>query len=271
MIEGHSAHRTEIRAEPGALPLRLGSVGAAWVGDTLVGTAAGRLPLALANLHHALAVGAPLGLLVGGLAPGGGLSPADLLSGAGFADIGASPAGDGEWITARRAPTLPDFVGPGLRLLVCGLNPSLVAAAAGFGYAGATNRFWGVAVSAGLVSMPRDPWRALGVDRVGMTDMVKRATPRAGELSRAEYSEGAARVARLVRWLRPAAVCFVGLQGWRAAVDRHAVAGWQEGGFGGAPAYVMPSTSGLNARTTPAELAGHLRAALDGERGPSRT
>ena len=55
---------------------------------------------------------------------------------------------------------------------------------------------------------------------IGMTDLVKRATPRADELTRDEYRDGLARVERLVRWLQPGAVCFVGLAGWRAAVDR---------------------------------------------------
>jgi hypothetical protein len=55
----------------------------------------------------------------------------------------------------------------------------------------------------------------------------------------------------------------VGLAGWRAAVDRKAVAGVQPAALGGVPVYVMPSTSGLNARTSVADLAGHLRAAAD--------
>jgi TDG/mug DNA glycosylase family protein len=95
-----------------------------------------------------------------------------------------------------------------------------------------------------------------------MTDLVKRATPRADELTRDEYRAGLARVERLVQWLQPGAVCFVGLAGWRDAVDRRALAGEQPEGIGGRPAYVMPSTSGLNARTPPRELADHLRAAL---------
>ena len=57
-------------------------------------------------------------------------------------------------------------------------------------------------------------------------------------------------------------VLFVGLAGWRAAIDGHAVAGPQPDGFGGTRAYVMPSTSGLNARTGMAELTAHMRAAL---------
>ena len=64
-----------------------------------------------------------------------------------------------------------------------------------------------------------------------------------------------------MRWLRPGAVCFVGLAGWRAAFDRKAQPGVQPEPFGGVPAYVMPSTSGLNARVPVAELADHLRAA----------
>jgi TDG/mug DNA glycosylase family protein len=97
-----------------------------------------------------------------------------------------------------------------------------------------------------------------------MTDLVKRATPRASEVAASEYREGADRVRRLVAWLRPGSVIFVGLEGWRAAIDRRAAPGWQPEGLGDVPAYVMPSTSGLNARVTAAELTAHLRAALAG-------
>ena len=186
----------------------------------------------------------------------------DLVAGAGFA-VESTRRARGRWlVAARRERTLPDFVGPGMRVLVCGLTPSLVAADAGFGYAGATNRFWPVAVAAGLVTHPRQPLLSLDEDGVGMTDLVKRATPNADSLTPAEYRAGAERLARLVEWLRPGAVLFVGLAGWRAAIDRRAQPGPQPSPFAGAPAYVMPSTSGRNARTTPAELAAHMRQAL---------
>jgi TDG/mug DNA glycosylase family protein len=67
----------------------------------------------------------------------------------------------------------------------------------------------------------------------------------------------------MVEWLQPSAVCFVGLAGWRSAVDRSAVAGTQNRPFGGRPAYVMPSTSGANAHSRPADLAWHLGQAMD--------
>jgi hypothetical protein len=56
-------------------------------------------------------------------------------------------------------------------------------------------------------------------------------------------------------------VCFVGLAGYRAAVDRSAQAGPIAGGFGGVAAYLMPNPSGANAHVRVDDLAEHLRAA----------
>ena len=219
------------------------------------------LPAALARLQLETPVGATVSCSVTGRRPSAAPPLPELLTGAGFS-VGRARRGEApDIVDARRQRTLPDFVGPGLRMLVCGLNPSLVAADAGYGYAGPTNRFWTVAVAAGVVTRPRDPLAALGEDAVGMTDLVKRATPNADGLTVAEYQAGARRVARLVEWLQPGVVVFVGLAGWRAAVDRRAGPGPQPAPFGAAPAYVLPSTSGRNARTTPAELADHLRRA----------
>ena len=68
-----------------------------------------------------------------------------------------------------------------------------------------------------------DPFHALRVDGVGMTDLVKRATPRADSLTRRRVPNTEPRaLERLVAWLEPGAVCFVGLSGYRAAVDRKA-------------------------------------------------
>lgn len=175
----------------------------------------------------------------------------DLIVGAGFLPL------DGQ--RAERRLSLPDTVGAGMRVLVCGLNPSVYAAERGVGFARGTNRFWPAVVAAGLVDRERDPLHALVAHGVGMTDLVKRATVASSELGRDEYAEGAARVERLARWLRPRVVAFVGLEGWRAAIDRTAVAGLQPAPFAGRPAYVLPSTSGLNAHVRLADLLEHFR------------
>jgi double-stranded uracil-DNA glycosylase len=231
-----------------------------------------RLPSALADLHRALPVGRVLHLAVCAADRRGrsGLNDdrlRDLLIGAGFEPdgvewaTGRAPA-DGRVVArARRARTLPDTVGPAMRLLICGLNPSLYAADAGVAFARPGNRFWPAALAARIVSVDRDPDHALRHHGIGMTDIVKRATVAADELMTAEYRSGLARVERLLAWLRPGGVCFVGLAGWRAAVDRRAQPGRQPLGLADLPVYVMPSTSGLNARTSLNELTTHLRAA----------
>jgi len=220
------------------------------------------LPGELARLQLAAAPGTGIRCSVAAGYLEGAPPLADLVAGAGFVVESARRARGRCVVNGRRDRTLPDFVGAGMRMLVCGLNPSVVSADVGFGYAGATNRFWSVAVAAGLISHPRRPLLSLAQDGVGMTDLVKRATPNADSLTPAEYQAGAERVARLVEWLRPGVVLFVGLAGWRAAIDRRAQPGPQPSSIGGAPAYVMPSTSGRNARTTPAELTAHMRRAL---------
>jgi TDG/mug DNA glycosylase family protein len=270
-----------VQADLMGLPFRRGALGGAWARASYLHVERADLPWALMELHHALVVGAPAHLT---MMRGHGEGPfegdefagrffarwqpdelRDVVAGAGFdvVDLGGDDGTRNDWIhvLARRARTLPDVVGPGMRLLFCGLNPSLYAADAGVGFARPGNRFWPAAIAAGIVTRDRDARHALRQHGVGMTDLVKRASVGAMELTRDEYRDGAARVERLVRRLQPCAVCFVGLAGWRAAIDRTAQAGVQPDGFAGAPAYVMPNTSGLNARVPLGELADHLRAA----------
>ncbi len=262
------------------LPFARHSIGGAWSWMTHLHVPRHRLPLALWDLHRVLVVDSPFEIRVlegdyeGDALPddevGGrffaGWEPerlVDVVTGAGFevAEGSLAVSGDEVGLRAARARTLADTVGPGMRLLICGVNPSWYSADAGVGYARPGNRFWAAAMAAGIVDSDRDAVSALVDHGVGMTDFVKRPTRTAAEVTGEEYRAGFARVERLVAWLRPGAVCFTGLSGWRDVVNPKAVAGAQPEGIGGRPAYVMPSTSGLNARTPPAELADHLRAA----------
>jgi TDG/mug DNA glycosylase family protein len=235
--------------------------------------------MALAELHRVLAVGAPVDLqTLAGSYEGHALPDDDvggrffaswdpealgaIVMGAGFDISGLEVDGDLVRVRAERVRTLPDFVGPAMRFLAVGLNPSLYSADVGVGYARPGNRFWPAMLAAGVVTCDRDPVHALRVDGVGMTDAVKRATVGAKEIDPAEYRSGMARVERLTRWLAPAVVCMVGLTGWRTAVEARAQPGLQAQPFGGRPVYVMPSTSGLNAHAQLPDLVAHLRAAM---------
>ena len=260
-----------------SLPLRSGSLFGAWARNSYIHVPKTAVPMALGELARVLEVHAPatVRLYCG---DSNGTTPSDdfggrwfsafaeaefrqLFIGAGFAIEAWETSDAGELLaTVRRERSLADTVGPDMRLLMCGLNPSLRAADAGVGYATPGNRFWPAAMAAGLISVDRDARAALR-DGIGLTDLAKRATPRAAEVRDDEYRAGLDRVRWLAEWLQPGAICFVGLTGWRAAVDRRATAGSQPGDLGGVPVYVMPSTSGLNARTSMAELTDHLRAA----------
>lgn len=267
-----------VAADLRALPLRDRCLRGAWASRSYIHLARAEVPLALADLHRALLPGSAVELhLFAGDAewderadddfPGRRFSRwpeawlRDVLVGAGFAVEGIEQRKRVLLVVARRLHTLADTVAPGMRLLVCGLNPSLYAADVGVGFARGSNRFWPAALAAGLVSRARDPRHALVAHDVGMTDLVKRATRQAAELTAAEYAAGLERLERLAERLEPGVVCFVGLAGWRAAIDRLATPGPQSRRIGGRPTYVMPSTSGLNARTSLDELTAHLKAA----------
>jgi TDG/mug DNA glycosylase family protein len=273
-----------VRADLRALPFRRQALGGALASKSYVHLPRSGIPLALADLHRCLAPDAPIELLVFGDQHGAGIEHEafdedrysgrrfslwsaeqlhDVVVGAGFeiSSFDETPRKDvvDYFVRARRMRSLADTVGPDMRILVCGLNPSLYAADAGIGFARPGNRFWPAALGSGLVSRDRDPLDALRSHGVGMTDLVKRATTAASELTTEEYRSGLERVRRMVEWLRPSVVCFVGLAGWRAAADRRAVAGRQPEDLGGVPVYLMPSTSGLNAATPLFELTDHLR------------
>ena len=273
---GAAPHALRVRADLEALPFRAGALAGAWARASYLHVPRTRLPVALRELHVSCALDAPVVLTVkrgdaelaelpddsfGGRRfsqwePG---PFTDVVYGAGF-EIDAARADD-EWITveARRGRLLPDTVAPGMRILIAGLNPSLYTADAGVGYARPGNRFWPAALASGLLTRDHDPVSALRDHRVGMTNLVLRATPRADQVSSAEYREGTARVVRLVEWLQPGVLCVVGITGWRIAVDKKATMGLQPEPLGGRPVYVMPNPSGLNAHSKPADYVRHFQ------------
>jgi TDG/mug DNA glycosylase family protein len=162
-----------------------------------------------------------------------------------------------------RDATVPDLVGPGLRLLFVGINPGLWTAATGTHFAHPGNRFYPALLAAGVIEREID--RSSGftdadrrhlVERgIGITNLVARATARASELDAAELREGAGRLARFVEDHRPRVVAIAGITAYRAAFGRRRAAmGLQEGDLSGARLWVVPNPSGLNAHETVASL-----------------
>lgn len=282
LVRARSRSAPRVRADLRALPLARGSIDGAWADRSLVHLDRRVVPMALWDLHRAVRVGGGVCMTLfeddlehapidGDDIPGRWFSawPEQLLrhviEGAGF-DLELLERRDGSDVVhlrvwARRARTLADTVGPGMRLLLVGLNPSIVAADAGVGFHRAGNRAWPALAAAGIATVDRDPVHLLGHHRIGMTDLVKAASARADALTAEQYRHGISRLDALCGWLRPDAVCIVGLAGWRAAVDRKATTGVQQRELGGRPVYVMPNPSGVNGHVTVDDLAGHFRAA----------
>jgi TDG/mug DNA glycosylase family protein len=172
-----------------------------------------------------------------------------------------------EQVAAARGRRLPDVLAPGLRVLFCGINPSLYSAAVGHHFARPGNRFWPALHAAGLSARVFSPFedRELLALGYGLTNLVGRATARAEELAAEELRAGAAELEEKVRRYRPRHVAFLGAGAYRTAFARpRAALGRQPQTVGGATAWVLPSPSGLNAHYQLAALArlyGELRAA----------
>ncbi len=169
-----------------------------------------------------------------------------------------------------RGQEVDDLVGPGLKLLFVGINPGLWTAAVNTHFAHPVNRFYPALALAGISGYEID--RAAGMsdaDRadliargIGITNLVRRATARADELSREELREGGERLQAFVAEHRPAVVAIAGITAYRDAFgERRAAAGRQPetlesaARWSGAALWVVPNPSGLNAHETVETLA----------------
>lgn len=145
---------------------------------------------------------------------------------------------------------MPDIVAPGLRVLFCGINPSLYSAAVGHHFARPGNRFWPTLHGAEFTDRLLSPFedRLLLDHGLGCTNLVERATARADELAPEELRAGGERLERLVLELRPRWVAVLGASAYRAAFRRpEAVAGPQPFECGCSGVWLLPNPSGLNA------------------------
>lgn len=162
--------------------------------------------------------------------------------------------------------TVPDLIGPGLRLLFVGINPGLWTAATQTHFAHPVNRFYPALLAAGIITRRIDPAagmsdedRAHLIERgIGISNVVHRASARADELSRTELVEGGRRLQELVRRERPRVVAVAGITAYRSAFGQpRSAAGLQppDAAWGDAEVWVVPNPSGLNAHETVASLA----------------
>lgn len=91
---------------------------------------------------------------------------------------------------------------------------------------------------------------------IAITNLVRRATAKASELTRDELVEGGERLHALVARVRPRVVAVAGVTAYRSAFgEPKAKVGRQPEPMAGAELWVVPNPSGLNAHETVATLA----------------
>lgn len=166
--------------------------------------------------------------------------------------------------------TVPDLIGPGVRLLFVGINPGLWTAATRTHFAHPGNRFYPALLEAGIIDrridrgagMTDDDRASLVARGIGITNIVERATVKASELDRAELRAGGERLRATVRRHEPTVVAVAGITAYRSAFGQpKATAGEQPETFEGARLFVVPNPSGLNAHETTSTLAAAYREA----------
>jgi TDG/mug DNA glycosylase family protein len=153
---------------------------------------------------------------------------------------------------------MADVIGPGLKILFCGINPGLYSAAVGHHFARPGNRFWPTLYASGFTDRLFSAFEdyLLLESGYGITNVVERATASAAELMQDEYVKGGKRLEAKVRRYSPRVVAVLGVVAYRTAFGKKdAVVGKQEEALGGASVWVLPNPSGLNAHYRPEDLA----------------
>ena len=160
------------------------------------------------------------------------------------------PRPDRAALEAARGKSIPDVIAPGLDVLFVGINPSLWSGAVGLHFARPGNRFWRALHEAGFTDRLLSPHegRDLLKRRIGVTNLVNRATASADELDLADYERGARRIAAKIHRYRPKVVAFVGMGAYRVAFGRpRARGGRQDERLAGTTIWVLPNPSGRTA------------------------
>ncbi|MBL1076867.1 G/U mismatch-specific DNA glycosylase [Nocardia sp. 2] len=166
-------------------------------------------------------------------------------------------------LAAAQDKTVPDVIGPGLRVLFCGINPGLWSGATGLHFARPGNRFWPALHRSGFTPRqlrPEEQRELLGLG-MGITNVAARTTAKAEQLTTDELRAGGRELVERVERYRPRVLAVLGIGAYRTAFGRpRAAIGPQSDRIGDTAVWVLPNPSGLNAHYTLDALAAEFRA-----------
>jgi TDG/mug DNA glycosylase family protein len=154
---------------------------------------------------------------------------------------------------------LAPLVGPNLRVLVCGFNPSIPAYRSGHYYANPSNRFYRLLHDAGLTPRLLSPAEdtLLPSMGIGVTDLCPVPSAMAHDLPASAFAMGVEALKVMLRRCRPRVLCCNGYGVYRALMGRPPLgAGLQDGIlFEGVPVFAIPSSSGAACALSAVRLA----------------
>jgi TDG/mug DNA glycosylase family protein len=163
--------------------------------------------------------------------------------------------------------TLPDYLAPGLDLVLVGINPSAYSVRAGHYFANPRNRFWEALNRSGLVGKAFTPEQDSTLLRygIGFTDTVKRPTPQASGLKAADYRHWCPVLREKLLEFQPRIACFHGLTGYKAFLkygegsSETPALGRQVRTVGRTRLFVVPNPSPANAQYSMDDLVSWYR------------
>ena len=147
------------------------------------------------------------------------------------------------------ASAVPDVLGPGLRVVFCGINPGFVSAATEAHFANPRNDFWRLLAEAGITSRLYEPPEQFELlkEGIGLTNAALRTTAGSSDLRRVDFAGAAERLERIAAELTPGWLAFVGKEAYRGTFGERPELGRQKRRLGETALFVLPSTSPANA------------------------
>src|SRR5690349_21892816 len=118
--------------------------------------------------------------------------------------------------------TVPDVIARDLAVLFCGINPGLYSAYTGHHFARPGNRFWPTLFAAGFTPRllhPSEEAELLPLG-YGITNVVRRASATADELTTDEIVAGGKQLRARVRRYKPLYLAVLGVGVYRVAFDQ---------------------------------------------------
>jgi double-stranded uracil-DNA glycosylase len=144
---------------------------------------------------------------------------------------------------------VPDVLGPGVRLVFCGINPGYASAAAGAAFANPRNDFWRLLHAAGFTPRlfePHEQQELLDLG-IGLTNAARRTTRGSSDLRAADFEGALERLEAIARDFESHVIAFVGKAAYQGAFRERPEHGLQERALGATRLFVLPSTSPANA------------------------